>query len=104
MSSAVSSAQYLQPDAGVCSGRQLSPAAVAVRRGRAQTQCVRASSYSDRFESSEIRYDEYYNGDTLLNERDVSVRDVTWAELSRIKEFEQENPATFNAYMKVGVR
>lgn len=61
----------------------------------------RASRYSDRFESDTVYYDEYYNGETALHESDVTVRDVSWAELSRIKEFQQETPPTFNAHLKV---
>ena len=62
---------------------------------------LRAYRYSNRFESADApHYDEYYNGETALHEREVVVRDLRWAELSRVKEFRHETPPTFNAYLK----
>lgn len=63
---------------------------------------VVAQAFSERFESQyPVRYDEYYNGDCLPNERDLAVRDLTWSELTRIKEFQQEDMYSFNCHMKV---
>lgn len=62
---------------------------------------VVAQAFSERFESQyPVRYDEYYNGDCLPNERDLAVRDLTWSELTRIKEFQQEDMYSFNCHMK----
>ncbi|KAK9799386.1 hypothetical protein WJX73_009497 [Symbiochloris irregularis] len=61
-----------------------------------------ASSACDQLhtDSDVIRYDEYYQGDCVLDQRDLAVRDLSWGELTKIKEFEQEDQASFNEYLK----
>lgn len=37
----------------------------------------------------------------MLDQRDVAVRDLSWKELTKLKEFEQEDQTSFNEYLKV---
>ena len=80
----------------------LQPAALPWRCLRA-AHCSGLASHSDSYDecSPLIQYDEYYHGDCLPDEREIAVRDVSWAELTRKKEFQREDRSSFNAHLKV---